>query len=198
MWLGQFNASPTHAHFLLAKHVLWYLAGTKLLALCLGSSSSRVPPSLSGYLQNVGCSDADWASDAVDRKSISGHSFYFQGSLVSLSAVKQNSIALSSTEAKYYAMTHAFKEGLWLHTFLEVLKFPVPHPFAILSDNQAACSLSTSPAISACSKHIDIHHHFIRNHVINGYFSTIWIPTSDMPADIFTKLLSFPIFFSSS
>ena len=86
MWLGQFNATPTRAHFLIAKHVLRYLAGTKLLALCLGSSSPRVPSTLSGYLQNVGCSDADWASDTIDRKSISGYSFYFQGSLVSWSA----------------------------------------------------------------------------------------------------------------
>jgi hypothetical protein len=161
MWLGQFNATPTRAHFLIAKHVLRYLAGTKLLALCLGSSSPRVPSTLSGYMQNVGCSDADWASDAVDRKSISGYSFYFQGSLVSWSAVKQKSIALSSTEAEYYAMTHAFKEALWLRTFLEVLKFPVPRPFPILSDNHAACSLSNTPAISARSKHIDIRHDFI-------------------------------------
>ena len=194
MWLGQFNASPTRTHFLAAKHVLRYLAGTKLLALCLGSSSPRVPSTLSGYMQNVGCSDADWASDTFDRKSISGYSFYFQGSLVSWSAVKQKSIALSSTEAEYYAMTHAFKEALWLRTFLEVLKFPVPRPFPILSDNQAACSLSNSPAISARSKHIDIRHHFIRDHVQDGSFSTTWIPTSDMLADIFTKPLPFPVF----
>lgn len=95
-------------------------------------------------------------------------------------------------------MTHAFKEALWIHTFLEVLKFLVPRPFPILSGNQAACSLSNLPALSARSKHIDIRHHFIRNHVLNGSFATTWIPTSDMPADIFTKLLSFPIFFSSS
>ena len=194
MWLGQFNAVPTRAHFLAAKHVLRYLAGTRDLALCLGTSSPRVPSTLSGYLQNVGCSDADWASDAVDRKSISGYSFYFQGSLVSWSAVKQKSIALSSTEAEYYAMTHAFKEAIWLRTFLTVLKFPVPRPFPILSDNQAACSLSNSPAISTRSKHIDIRHHFIRDHVQSGSFSTTWIPTADMPADIFTKALPLPLF----
>jgi hypothetical protein len=91
-------------------------------------------------------------------------------------------------------MTHAFKEALWLRTFLTVLNFPVPHPFPILSDNQAACSLSQSPAISARSKHIDIRHHFIRDHVSDGSFSTTWIPTEDMPADIFTKVLSLPIF----
>jgi hypothetical protein len=194
MWLGQFNAKPTRAHFLAAKHVLRYLSGTKHLALCLGSPSSFVPPTLRGYMQNVGCSDADWASDTVDRRSISGYSFYFESSLVSWSAVKQKSIALSSTEAEYYAMTHAFKEALWLCVFLKFLKFPVPRPFPILSDNQAACSLSNSLAISARSKHIDIHHHFIREHVQSGSFSTTWLPTTDMPADIFTKVLPFPAF----
>ena len=193
MWLGQFNAKPSRTHFLAAKHVLRYLSGTRHLALCLGSSSSCVPTTLSGYMQNVGCSDADWASDAVDRKSISGYCFYFEGSLVSWSAVKQKSIALSSTEAEYYAMTHAFKEALWLCAFLGLLKFPVPRPFPILSDNQAVCSLSNSLAISAHSKHIDIRHHFIRCHIRAGSFSTIWLPTTDMPADIFTKALSFPV-----
>ena len=77
-----------------AKLVLRYLSGTRNLALSLGSPSPRVPTSLRGYLQNVGCSDADWASDVVDRKSISGYSFYFEGFLVSWSAVKQKSIAL--------------------------------------------------------------------------------------------------------
>ena len=60
-------------------------------------------------MQNFGCSDADWASDTMDCKSISGYSFYFEGSLVSWSTVKQKSIALLSTEAEYYAMTHVSK-----------------------------------------------------------------------------------------
>ena len=121
MWLGQFNAWPSRSHFLAAKHILHYLSGTKDLALCLGSPLSCIPSTLCGYLQNVGCSDADWASDAIDRKSISGYSFYFEGSLVSWSAMKQKSIALSSTEAEYYAMAHAFKEALWLQAFLGLL-----------------------------------------------------------------------------
>ena len=161
MWLGQFNASPTHSHFLAAKHVLCYLVGTQKLSLGLGAPSSNVPVSLSGFMQNVGCSNMDWVSDASDQKSISGYSFYFEGSLVSWSTVKQKSIALSSTEAEYYAMTHAFKEALWLHSFLIFLKFPVPKPFPILCNNQATCSLSNSSAISARSKHIDICHHFL-------------------------------------
>jgi hypothetical protein len=146
---------------LAAKHVLRYFGGTKLLALLFGVPLSTLPASLSGYIKSMGCSDADLASDTVDQKSISGYSFYFQGFLVSWSSVKQKSIALSSTEAEYYAMTHAFKEALWLHVFLSFLDFPVLCPFPILADNQATCFISHSPAISACSKHIDICHHFI-------------------------------------
>ena len=144
MWLGRFSSKPTWSHMLVAKHVLHYLGGTRLLALCLGTASSTVPDSLHGYMQNMGCSDADWASDALDRKSISGYLFYFFGSLISWSAVKQKSIALSSTEAEYYAMSHAFKEALWLRVFLNslyrglfpsflIIKLRVPYHFLLLS-----------------------------------------------------------------
>jgi hypothetical protein len=114
MWLGHFSAKPTHSHMLIAKHVLCYLGSTKLLALSLGISSLVAPGTLRGYMQNMGCSDADWASDTLDQKSISGYSFYFQGFLISWSSVKQKSIALLSTKAEYYAMSHAFKEALWI------------------------------------------------------------------------------------
>ena len=165
MWLGQFNASPSQSHFLAMKHVLQYLAGTQKLSLGLGAPSSNFPVSLSGFMQNFGCSDADWASDTMDQKSISGYSFYFEGSLVSWSTANQKLITLLSAEVEYYAMTHVFKEALWLHSFLQFLKFPIPKPFPILCDNQAACTLSNSLAISARSKHINIHHHFfVKSH----------------------------------
>ena len=56
MWLGQYNSKPTRAHFLAAKHVLRYLAGTKTLALRLGSPSTALPATMSSFMQNVGCS----------------------------------------------------------------------------------------------------------------------------------------------
>jgi hypothetical protein len=91
-------------------------------------------------------------------------------------------------------MTHAFKEALWICIFLNFLNLPVLHPFPILSVNQATCSLSHSPAISTCSKHIDIHHHFICAFVQDSSFTTLWIPTTDMPADIFMKSLNHTLF----
>jgi hypothetical protein len=108
--------------------------------------------------------------------------------------VKRRAIALSSTEAEYYALTHAFKEAFWMHIFLSLLHLPVSRSFSVFSDNQAAISLSSSLSISSRSKHIDIRHHFLRSHVSDGSFTITWIPTTEMPADIFTKSLPEPLF----
>ena len=48
--------------------------------------------------------------------------------------------------------------------------------------------------VSSRTKHIDVRHHFIRQHINEGSFSTIWIPMTDMTADIFTKLLPSTLF----
>jgi hypothetical protein len=194
MSLGQFNANPTRAHLVAGKRVLRYLAGTLDLALEFNFDGGAVPATIGGFLRNCAISDADWASDESDRKSISGYCFYFFNSLVSWSAVKQKAISLSSTEAEYYSMTHAIKEALWIRLFLTLLSFPIPRPFPLLSDNQSVCALANNSSITSRSKHIDIRHHFIRDHISDGTFCTNWIPTSDMPADIFTKPLSFPLF----
>jgi len=46
--------------------------------------------------------------------------------LVTWSATKQCTTALSSTEAEYMALTYALKEALWLHLLLTTLKMPLP------------------------------------------------------------------------
>jgi hypothetical protein len=194
MSLGQFNANPTRGHLLAAKRVLRYLAGTLDLALEFHFDGGVVPATLAGFTRGCVVSDADWASDESDRRSISGYCYYFLNSLVSWSATKQKSISLSSTEAEYYSLTHALKEAIWIRLLLSLLSLPSISPFPLLSDNQSACALANNSAITSRSKHIDIRHHFIRDHIADGSFCTHWIPTSDMPADIFTKPLPLPLF----
>ena len=194
MSLGQFNANPSHSHLVAAKRVLRYIAGTVDLALEFNFDGGVVPDTIGGFIRNCVVSDADWASDVSDRKSISGYCFYFLNSLISWSAIKQKTISLSSTEAEYYSMTHALKEALWIRLFLTLHSFPFPCPFPLLSDNQSACALANNSSITSRSKHIDIRHHFIRAHINDGTFCTNWVSTSDMPADIFTKPLAYPLF----
>jgi hypothetical protein len=194
MALGQYNASPTRTHLLAAKAVLRYLAGTPDLTLTLGMDRPDLSTPVQGFAMCCGLTDADWATDEKDRRSISGYCFYFLNSLVSWSATKQKTVSLSSTESEYYAMTHAMKEALWIRLFLTIHRLPIPRPFPLLCDNQSALALIGSEAISSRSKHIDVRYHFIRDHVSEGSFQTNWIPTSDMTADIFTKPLLPPLF----
>ena len=191
MALGQFNSTPTRAHLICAKGVLRYLAGTVSLCLQFPSPSFSSPndPSRSSLPSTCGFSDADWASDEKDRKSISGYCFFFLDSLVSWSSRKQRIVSTSSTESEYYALTNAFKEAIWIKLFLTLTKLPTPHPFSIFCDNQSTCVISKSDTISSRTKHIDVRHHFIRHHVNDGSFATVWMPTTHMTADIFTKPL---------
>jgi len=91
-------------------------------------------------------------------------------------------------------MTHAMKEALWIRLFLTIHRLPILQLFPLLCDNQSAIALVESEAVSSCSKHIDVHYHFIRDHISDGSFQTTWIPTSDMTANIFTKPLLPPLF----
>ena len=191
MALGQFNSSPTRAHLACAKGVLRYLAGTVHLSLQFPSSSSNCPPTLSS---TCGFSDADWASDEKDRKSVSGYCFYFLDSLVSWSSRKQRTVSTSSTESEYYALTNTIKEAIWIKLFLSLTSLPSPAPFPILCDNQSTCTIANTDSISSRTKHIDVRHHFIRQHLNDGSFITKWVPTSDMTADIFTKPLLSTLF----
>lgn len=133
-------------------------------------------------------------SDEKDRKSISGYCFYFLDSLVSWSSRKQWTVSTSSTESEYYALTNTIKEGIWIKLFLSLTSLPSPTPFPIFCDNQSTCTIANTDVISSQTKHIDVRHHFIRQLLNDGSFTTIWLPTSDMTADILTKPLLSTLF----
>ena len=84
-----------------------YLKGTSKLGLLYSKD---------GLEKCVGYSDADWAGDPDDRKSISGYMFQLSGAAaVSWSSKKQACVALSIAEAEYMALASAAQEAIWLH-----------------------------------------------------------------------------------
>ena len=60
----------------------------------------------------------------------------------------------------------------------------------IKCDNTSAVSLSKNPIQHSRSKHIDIKHHFIKDHISNGNITLEFIDTNNQLAAIFTKLLN--------
>ena len=73
---------------------------------------------------------------------------------------------------------------------LSYMKVIVSKVVPIYCDNQSAINISNNPFMHSHTKHIDVHYHFIREHVLNGNVELEFVPSSDQLADIFTKPLS--------
>ena len=191
--LSQHLNGPTPVDAVMLKHVFRYLLGTLDYKLTYTKSEG-------GGLQLFGFSDADWGSSKEDRKSISGYYFSLNknGPAISWKSKRQSTVALSSCEAEYIAMTHASQEALYLSQLLKDL-FPSKsfNPTTINSsgvqinvDNQGAIKLSRNPVHHNRSKHFDIKYHFIRDSIASKKINSVYVPSEDNVADLMTKPFS--------
>jgi hypothetical protein len=64
----------------------------------------------------------------------------------------------------------------------------------LLCDNESAIHLTDNPVEHSRTKHIDIRHHFLRDHQQKGDIDVYHISTENQLADIFTKPLGEKMF----
>lgn len=57
-------------------------------------------------------------------------------------------------------------------------------------DNTSVINLNITLVMHSKTKHIDMRHHFLRDHVLKGDVNIIFIETNGQLADIFTKPLA--------
>ena len=119
--LSKFSSNPKKSHMLAARHLLRYVNKTASLSLHFGPFQNTTT------LCPVLYSDADWAGDQETRRSTGAYvcmltdATMSSKSAVSWSSKKQQTIALSSTEAEYMALTQAAKEAIWVTRFMTEL-----------------------------------------------------------------------------
>lgn len=133
--------------------------------------------------------DADYGGDIDSRKSCAGYIFIQAGGPTAWSAQYQQTVALSTTEAEYMAVSCAAKQILWMYSEMEEVGYPQEKPGILYNDNSGAVALTKNTKHNTCVKHIDIWHHFIRECVENGNISVLHISSADNLADLFTKAL---------
>jgi hypothetical protein len=135
-----------------------------------------------------GYCDADWCSNEHDRRSCTGYVFIHQGGAITWNSRRQQTVALSTTEAEYMSLSSCTQEAMWLKQLQEEL-WPhlVTAPMTILCDNQSAIRLAGTENYHSRTKHIDIRHHFVRDKVRLKKIVIEYIQTSEMVADALTK-----------
>lgn len=112
------------------------------------------------------------------------------GGAISWASKRQPTVALSTTESEYMALSSALQEAIWLRQLNYELNIDRNGNIAqIYCDNRSAIDLSASTGYRGRTKHIDIRHHFIKEKVRDGIVEIKHIGTEKMVADVLTKAL---------
>lgn len=167
--LSQLAHNPNETHWKALKRVFRYICGT--LDVCIEYSS------MCKRLELLVYSDSDWGGDLDTRRSTSGYVYQLANRPVSWCSKCQKTVALSSCEAEYMALTEATKEAVWMQGLLKELGLMGFDSVAIRMDNQGAIAFAKNPEFHARTKHIDIRHHYIREVESTGFIRLDYIAT---------------------
>lgn len=112
------------------------------------------------------------------------------GAPVTWSSKRQMTVALSTVEAEYVAMSRCTQQMVWMQAWLDEVGIDYTKPGIIAGDNRGAIALTKHTRDHGKVKHIDIRHHYIRELIESGSVALEQVPSTDNAADLFTKPLS--------
>jgi hypothetical protein len=173
---------PRTSDWKLAKRIARYLKATKTLKLRMdvGVADGRC-------IQVESWSDADFAADKGDRKSVTGGMVTMDGAIVHWICKKQTGVSLSTMEAEFTSASHVGRELLGLRELVRELHFAVSQPMPMHMDNQAAIKQLESEDSMASAKHVDIRIKFICDYARKGIVEPKYVESRLMKADLLTK-----------
>ena len=116
--LSQHAANPAREHLDKARYIVHYLAGTCNYGLVFDGASNK---GLIAY------TDSDYAGDPIKRRSITGYLFKLANGIISWQSHVQKTIALSSTEAEYMALSDCSRQANWIKTVMTELEIGRAH-----------------------------------------------------------------------
>lgn len=178
--LSRHCAAPCKAAWLAAKHLLRYLAGTQDIKLTLKPSRDGIDV----------VTDADFANDRIDRKSVSGFIVYLFGAPVAWGSTKQSVVAQSSTSAEFIAANDGLQQADWIQLVIaEILQEP-PLKLILRMDSVPAIHRIKREGSSNAQKAVDIRFHGIKDAWTTQRLALEYVATGNNPADLLTKSLN--------
>ncbi|KAK7588344.1 hypothetical protein V3481_007371 [Fusarium oxysporum f. sp. vasinfectum] len=134
--------------------------------------------------------DSDWKGDTVTGRSTFGWLVQLEGSTVSWRAKRHETVALSTTEAEYTALSQCARELAWTRNLFSELLLPLHMPIPLNGDNQGSLKLCRNPELHQRTKHIPLTEHHIREEVEAGNIDVQYVSTYEQVADGLTKPLN--------
>ena len=170
-------ATPTVNHWAQAKRVLRYLNGTRSLCLTFNGNISVDP---------IMWLDSSF-DDGDNMCSRTGFIAMMCGAPVVRGSKLRSTIALSTVEAEYMAISAAVQEFLFLRQLTTNLDTTHVRSTRMMKDNIGCIALATNPMTTGKTKHIDISYHFVREMAKSKAVVLEYCPTPDMLANALTK-----------
>ncbi|GJZ22354.1 copia protein [Tanacetum coccineum] len=133
--------------------------------------------------------DDDHAGCQDTRRSTSGSMQLLGDRLVSWSSKRQKSVAISSTEAEYIALSGCCAQVLWMRSQLTDYGLGF-NKISMYCDNKSAIALCCNNVQHSRSNIFTIHIHFIKEQVENGIVELYFVNKEYQLPNIFTKAQS--------
>lgn len=178
-WLSRALQGPSLGHFNAAKALLRYINSTKNLAICFGREAFILK----------GFSDSDFAGCKTSAKSTYGYLFTVAGGPISWKSKRGSTISLSTLEAEFSALTEATREIQWLTNLFAESKLPFNLPITLYGDNEGANTAAYNCSFHSRTKHTLLKFQYVKEKVLEGLISIVYLDTLNMPADGLTKPL---------
>jgi hypothetical protein len=169
--LAAYTANPSFEHYTAVKRVLRYIKGTQNYGITYRDHNTKLigPPDSNLF---YGFSNATYVN-ADDQRSISGYVFLSNMGAITWISKKQTTIALSTMEAEYVALSEASREAIWLRHLYGELGFVQKEPIILLGDNDGSVSMTKNAQFHKRTKHIDLRWHWVRNLVNDSLVNVI-------------------------
>ena len=149
--LLQFSTNPTKDHYKAAQYICCYLVGTCDYKLIYTWEEDKVL---------VAFTDSDWAADKIWWHSITGYFFKLANGIILWRSHAHKTVALSSMEAEYMAISDCSRQVIWIKNLIKELVIEI-RSILIYGDNQGSTFIASNAVQESCTKHINIHYHYI-------------------------------------
>ena len=179
--LSRFAHNPGKQHQNALKHVLSYIKGTSHYGITYKGGGNLTP---------VGYVDSNYAGCKDTHRSMEGSVFIVARGPVSWEYKCQATVALSTVEAEYMEFSRATTQAIWLAKFFDKIELPTTALIHIYADNMGSIANTVHGKNHRRMKHIDVKHHFIKEHVELDMVAFEYTPSNENLADLFIKPLS--------